>query len=59
VHCHVSLLLSSACRPPSSGRCRWREQHSQCLERSVMFTPSPLDAVTARPADLSGQIQSR
>jgi hypothetical protein len=31
----------------------------QRLERSVMFTPSPLATVTARPADLSGQLQSR
>jgi hypothetical protein len=29
------------------------------LQRSVMFTPSPLGTVTAGPADLSGQLQSR
>jgi hypothetical protein len=32
---------------------------AQRLERSVMFTPSPPGAGTARPADLSGQLQSR
>jgi hypothetical protein len=31
----------------------------QRLECSVMFTPSPLGTFTARPADLSGQLQSR
>jgi hypothetical protein len=32
---------------------------AQRLERSVMFTPSPPGTGTARPADLSGQLQSR
>jgi serine protease Do len=32
---------------------------AQRLERSAMFTPSPVGAGTARPADLSGQLQSR
>jgi hypothetical protein len=27
--------------------------------RSVMFTPSPRGTVTVRPADLTGQLQSR
>jgi hypothetical protein len=31
----------------------------QRLECSVMFTPSPLGTFNARPADLSGQLQSR
>jgi hypothetical protein len=32
---------------------------AQRHERSVMFTPSPPGTATARPADLSGQLQSR
>jgi hypothetical protein len=32
---------------------------AQRLERSVTFTPSPPGADTARPADLSGRLQSR
>jgi hypothetical protein len=32
---------------------------TQRVGRSVMFTPSPPGTDTARPADLSGQLQSR